>query len=258
MVSKSQIDPWYHLMALAAYVDDSGSSPNDPVYVLGGLTLPAEAWDVFSPHWKAALDSSPSIEYFKGSEVWDRTKGPFMNLTTPERMFKVEALADTLLTYKPLAISCRVEWQVFNKFVAEVSIEPELRDPYFFLFFGLIGQMVVLAHKSPRFSSVDFIFDNQNEIGQRVQAWYSVFVSRCTERVLALLGKKWPEFGDERKTMPLQAADMFAWYQRRSALGNLGHESHVRLWERFRRIQYSVILDYEHLYNIARDLSVVA
>lgn len=257
-MSKSQTDPWLRLMALVAYVDDSGSSPSEPVYVLGGLVLPSEMWDVFSPDWKAVLNSPPRIEYFKGAEVWDRSKGPFVTLTTGERMAKVEALVDTLITYRPLAISCRVEWAVFKKFRAANRIEPELDDPYFFLFFAIIAQMISLGSKETKFDKVNFVFDNQNAIGNHVQMWYAVFLQRATERVAQHLGSEWPDFGDEKLVMPLQAADMFAWYQRRSALGNLGHESHVRIWERFTKLQFSTLLEYTELLNIANGLSAIA
>jgi hypothetical protein len=162
-------------MALIAFVDDSGSSPSDPVYVLGGLVLPSEAWRVFAYDWQAVLRSDPSIEYFKGSEVWDRKKGPFAALTTEQRTAKVEALSDTIARYKPLAISCRVDWATFEIFHESVSIEPELDDPYFFLFFSLIGQMIVLGTEEKRFDRVNFIFDDQNDIGKHVQLWYAVF-----------------------------------------------------------------------------------
>jgi Protein of unknown function (DUF3800) len=256
LCAKSQADPWLRLMALIAYVDDSGSSPNEPVYVLGGLILPQETWDVFADDWRGVLQSPPSIGYFKASEVWDRTKGPFSQMTTTERSMKVKAFVDIVATYKPMSISCRVEWSVFNEFRESYKLEPELDDPYFLLYFGIIAQMVDLAREE-RFGKVNFIFDSQNQIGKNVNAWYLVFLNRCTEDVLRFLGTKWPEFGDEKKTVELQAADMFAWYQRRSALGSLGNEAHSKVWERLSSSHYSTVLDPSHLVSIATDLAAI-
>src|SRR5208337_2282665 len=101
--------------------------------------------------------------------------------------------------------------------------------------------MVTLATEQPRFSNVNFVFDEQGLVGLHAQLWYSVFLSYCTDGVKALLGNR-PMFGDEKLLLPLQAADMFAWYQRRSALGSLGHESHQRIWDRFRALQYSTLM----------------
>jgi hypothetical protein len=245
-------------MPMVAYVDDSGSEPSQPIYVLGGLILPDSTWSIFSADWDHVLRSVPKIEYFKGSEVWDRRKGQFMNFTTQERMDKVNALADLIFEYKPLAIACRLEWSVFEKFHKENKLIEELDDPYFFLFFAIIARMVMVAHEVPKFGKVKFMFDNQNQIGDRVQLWYNIFLSRCAPTVLNLLNDDWPDFDDEQKVMPLQGADMFAWYRRRSVMGNLGHESHQKLWSRFEPICDSIILDEQHLVKIATDLSALA
>ena len=126
-------------MAVYGFVDDSGSEPSQPVYVLGGLILPAEAWPIFAADWSHVLSSAPKIDHFKGSEVWDSRKGPFAGLTTKERSAKVDSLADVIFTYKPLSVSARVEWPIFKQFSNRYNLDEEFNDPYFFLFFALIG-----------------------------------------------------------------------------------------------------------------------
>lgn len=243
-------------MPLYAYVDDSGSDPQSPVYVLGGLVLPEDTWEYFSGDWKGVLHRHPPVEYSKASEIWDRTKGPFRGLSDPQRMAKVEAFADVIATYYTLAISCRLEWSVFKKFREENRIEPELDDPYFFLFFGIIGQMTLFSYEQNS-SRVNFVFDQQNKIGANVNAWYSVVLSRATDRLRYNLGEKWPTFADEKKEIPLQGADLFAWYERRNVLGSLGHEGHVRVWNTISQNHYSTVLDYPQLLAIAHDLNVL-
>jgi hypothetical protein len=245
-------------MPMFAYIDDSGSSSSDPVYVLGGLVAFTELWDMASADWAHVLNWPPRIDYFKGSEVWDQRKGQFAAFTTTERMTKVEALADIIFTYKPLAIACRLEWSTFNQFRAANPLVEDLDDPYVFLFFAVIASMVTIAAEVPKFTQVSFVFDNQNKIGDRVQLWYSVFYARCTERVRQILSPNRPTFDDEKTTLPLQGADMFAWYRRRSAINSLGHESHQRLWARFEPMCHSLVLDECHLHKIANDLSLLA
>jgi hypothetical protein len=118
--------------------------------------------------------------------------------------------------------------------------------------------MILLGREESRFDKVSFIFDNQNEIGKHVSLWYNIFLKRATQDMKQHLGGRRPRFGDEKKLMPLQAADMFAWYQRRSVLGSLGHESHVRVWKLISRLQYTSVLDYKHLVKMADDLSAVS
>lgn len=249
--SESQIMPLY------AYVDDSGSSPDSPVYVLGGLVLPDDTWEYFSADWRAALNANPPIEYFKASEVWDRRKGPFLRMNDSQRMARVESLADIISTYNAIAISCRMEWSTFTNFRKSNPVEPELDDPYFFLFFGIIGQMAIFSHEQPNFGSVNFVFDSQNEIGRNVNAWYSILKTRATARLQYHLGEKWPEFEDEKKTLPLQGADLFAWYERRNVLRTLGHDTHVRVWNALSKQHYSTVLEDTHLFAMAHDLNAI-
>jgi hypothetical protein len=254
---QSQLNPWLRLMATYAFIDDSGSDPTAPVYVLGGLVLPEESWRLVIADWQHVLDSEPCIEYFKGSEVWDRQKGPFKDLTTEERSRKVEALVDVIETYKPLMLSTRLDWDIFRRFKDSVRLEPEFEDPYFFLFFSLIAQMLSLGVREPKFSRVNFVFDDQGLIGTYSLLWYEFLLHRIDPKLRAVLGDRWPDFGDEKKVLPLQAADLAAWYQRRSALGTLGHETHIRAWERISAISHSNNLFEESLHNIARDMRVL-
>lgn len=240
-------------MAIFAYVDDSGSDPSQPLYVLGGLMLPEDTWEIFSADWKHVLRSEPGIDYFKASEVWDKDKGPFKEFTTKQRSAKVDALADIISTYKPISISTRVEWSVFKAFSERYKLDDDLNDPYFFLFFSLISQVVLLGEDNGRLANVNFVFDGQGRVGFHARLWYSVLYNHCTDGVRALLGA-WPDTGDEKEEIPLQGADMFAWYQRRSVLGNLGHESHQRIWEIFRSVHCSIVLEDAHLQRIADDL----
>jgi hypothetical protein len=115
-------------MPFYAYVDDSGSDPSSPTYVLGGLVHLADAWEGFSVDWKHVLDSPPPIEYFKGSEVWDQKKGPFAGLTIPERTTKVERLAHISIlnfTYKPLDARFRLCLYRFERNEDSLEVETQ-------------------------------------------------------------------------------------------------------------------------------------
>ena len=240
-------------MANYAYVDDSGSEPSQPVYVLGGLILPEETWRDFATDWNRVLTSNPAIAYFKGSEVWDKRKGPFKDFSTRERAEKVDSLADVVFAYKPLSISTRVEWDVYRRFSSRFNLDAGFDDPYFFLFFSLIAQVLILGRQHAQFSNVSFVFDEQGRIGTHARLWYLAFLTYCTRALESQLGR-WPESGDEKIIVQLQAADMFAWYQRRSVLGSLGHESHQRIWQRFEEFQSATIVRDTNLEKIATDL----
>ena len=85
------------------------------------------------------LKAPRPIEYFKASEVGDREKGPFRDFTGQDQQHKVNALVDVLYTSHPLALSVSLEWKVFENFRSSNRLLPVGRDPYFFLYYGMIA-----------------------------------------------------------------------------------------------------------------------
>lgn len=247
---------WPRIMPLVAYVDDSGSDLTSPTYVLGGVMLPETTWQLVAEEWNGVLRSDPSVDYFKGSEVWDRGKGPFARLTDNERLNKLYSLVDVIVTYHPAAISIRLNRSDFQRFASTTPLLESCSDPYFFLFYGLIARVGAIGVQEAAFRSVRFIFDNQNQIGERALDWYKIFVARCTERSREVLSGAPPAFADEKKCCELQAADMFAWYRRRDALSALHGVQHQLIWKALERFHYSFVMDPDHFPYVAYDLGI--
>jgi hypothetical protein len=137
---------WQRVMAFSAYVDDSGSDPSAPLYLLGGVCLPEAWWDRVIPEWSGVLSAPPAVEYFKASEVWERDprkKTPFVNLSDAERRRKVDVLVETLRDHHTLIISSQMEWEVFREFKAKYPLPAGKDDPYFYLYYGTIGLMAL-------------------------------------------------------------------------------------------------------------------
>ncbi len=57
------------LLMLKGYIDDSGSEPSAPDFVLAGYVLPAEVWAHFSDEWAAELLRGRPIEYLHMKEI---------------------------------------------------------------------------------------------------------------------------------------------------------------------------------------------
>jgi hypothetical protein len=47
------------MLMLQAYIDDSGSDKQGPVYVLSGYIAKAEEWAIFAGQWDKKLRDSP-------------------------------------------------------------------------------------------------------------------------------------------------------------------------------------------------------
>jgi hypothetical protein len=244
---------WQRIMGLTTYVDDSGSDPSSPVYVLGGVCLPSSWWEEHvSPEWSGVLKDTPPIPYFKASEVWEKDiekESAWASLEPSRRRRKVDALVDVLTTYHPLTFSFQLNWSDFKDFKNTYSLPLGKDDPYFYLYYGAIILQARWGIREANPTPVDFVFDNQNQVGKLVSEWYPVFKSKCSSEIQRRLGNI-PRFDDEKTCVPLQCADMFAWYARRNALDSLPSEWHKNVWAQLSR-HYSVgTVDMEELIKI--------
>lgn len=247
---------WRRVMCLRAYVDDSGSEPESPVYVLGGIVLPSDWWKTLCEEWNAVLKAPRPIEYFKASEVGDREKGPFRDFTGPERQQKVNALVDVLCTSHPLALSVSLEWKIFEDFRLRNRLSPVAHDPYFFLYYCIIALGARRAAREANPTPIDFVFDNQGKVGEAVLEWYQFFADRIPTGLL--LGQA-PVFDDEKLCLPLQAADLFAWYGRRNALNafNPDWKWQENVWQLLSRYHTRAEIGTDHLRAIAMDFGII-
>ena len=87
------------IVALQAYIDDSGRG-QDSVFVLAGYLARPEEWSEFSKEWDGALNEHPKIEYFKMREAWN-AKGEFENWSKEDRDNKVVLLVDRINRMSP-------------------------------------------------------------------------------------------------------------------------------------------------------------
>jgi hypothetical protein len=243
-------------VSLYAFVDDTGSEPSQPVYVLGGYVAPEDYWPSVANAWGLVLEQNPQIEYFKASQVWDFSKGPFMAFSAHERRSKVDALVGVLSDFNMVAISARLRWDDWQKFKVNRSIEKFAHDPYFFLFYALITSVVQQAHKAGYPGKSLFVFDNHGSIWKKVEAWYPHFYDLLNDRTRAYIALK-PCFEDEKEIVPLQAADLFAWHHRKHVLGKL-NEWQQSKWILLSKRMNSVVIESGNLVSMAEELGVAS
>jgi hypothetical protein len=244
---------------LTTYVDDSGSEPGSPIYILGSLCLPKPLWKRVSEEWGGVLSATPSVGYFKASEVWERNEkkaSPFVKLTTEERVAKVSALVDVLSRHDPLTASFQIEWPVFLRFTKTYSLPKGMDNPYFYLYYGAILLQSEWGIRVGNPTAVDFVFDNHGSIGDEVKAWYPTFKSSCSPEIKDRLGSD-PKFCDEKVVIPLQAADLFAWYARRNALNALSNDWHKNVWDTLSTHHSVGTIDMDNLIAIGNMLGIL-
>lgn len=207
------------LMALnfQAFIDDSYSNEE---FVLGGYIAPAGTWAKFALAWEEVLPCGTKTKdgryHFKMSE---------MNRTQAGRD-RVRVFYNIIDEYDDLIpISCRMNLgdlrRAHERLLAlclQWNWTPNLgpwNNRYFFMFHQLIegfhDNREAFKADIALDELVDFIFDQQSEEAL-LPPWNEFILSRPDE-VQQFYGAK-PRFDSDQKLLPLQAADLWAWWVR--------------------------------------------
>lgn len=225
-------------MGLQAYVDDSGGAElnQHPYFVLAGLIADDGRWEAFAADWRIVLDREPTLEYLKMSEAAVLRKQFAMQRgwTRPLRDARIADFVEVIRSHAIFRISVAVEKEPFFEQVASIKLrnpKPTAGSPYFLAFhqlvLGLPLRQTMTIGSVPQSGKVDFIFDEQGKSGAMATAAWSELKSDVLPRlkmegvpdILPAIGAE-PRFGDEKQDLPLQAADLFAWYMSRYRQGN--------------------------------------
>jgi hypothetical protein len=92
---------------------------------------------------------------------------------------------------------------------------PEFEDPYGILFYQLIFSIITFRLDNSG-ADCDIIFDEQGILSSRMMLYwdYAKSYAPSAERAPILASQSTPIFRNDRKFLPLQAADMYAWIVR--------------------------------------------
>ena len=195
---------------LQAYVDGSGTGSDDFLVVAGYIATP-ESWAEFSREWERLIDmQSPHyrrLSYFKMKEMTsdaDRERCSWFY-----RVIEKHVMA---------GVSCVIDVAGLRKAVREFAWPPWiynveiLENPYYSAFKAITDMLAQHQHKIGLTEPVDFIFDNESEKELCISAWEDLKRNSRSE-VLALMGDT-PIYRDDKTVLPLQAADLYAYWVR--------------------------------------------
>jgi hypothetical protein len=205
------------MLMLQGYADDSGGDGQRIPYFFGGFLMEAERWAEFSDAWQAQLSRSPSIEYFKMSEAHVRS-GEFSALAFHNieiRHRKVRDMLEVIEHFKPVGVFSTVNWEEF-RFVQERFVQGHAKDPYYCLVPWLFDVVMEWQKQEGIFPEpIDFDFDEQgHRIGAVIPALFPEVKKLAPDLLRKMLGRI-PMMLDDKKVLPLQAADMLVWSLRR-------------------------------------------
>jgi hypothetical protein len=221
------------LLMLQAFIDDSGKGQGD-LFVLAGYIAPAQVWaESFVPRWQKLLDLGPPhhrrIEVFKMREM----------LGAPEQSsWFYRAIEDSVTAEVSCTINVAGLHKAYREFPWPFLFDhaEALTNPYYFAFHAIIDKLAQHQHLLKIDEPVDFIFDNAAEKKHCVEGWDDIKRYSRPE-VRALMGDT-PSFKDDAATLPLQAADMLAyWVREWEHQGSHGQLENMKFpWDRHKTI----------------------
>ncbi len=200
------------LLMLQAYVDDSASDVKDRRLFLAGYVSTAENWAWFSDLWSEALAASPSISYLKMSEA-RALQGEFRGWDGDARDRKIQNLAAIIRRLRPLSIHSSVSRSSVDHILKPVA-PFVLSSPYALCFSAIMMPIAAEQARQNNTVPIDFIFDSQEGLGEEARTLYRLMRESQPEAIKSALSVD-PLFRDDKRVLPLQAADMLAWHVRR-------------------------------------------
>ena len=141
-------------------------------------------------------------------------------MNNPERAERVGAFYRLIENSDLVSISCKINISDLNKAkivfgYSAIELIGHYTDPFFFTFRALIN--CVHSHRRtmpslPQDDKIDFIFDDQSQKSMIISAW-DKFLENRDPAVREMFGAN-IKFENDREFLPLQAADLWAWWTR--------------------------------------------
>jgi len=111
-------------------------------------------------------------------------------------------------------IACAVPIDVLEKVAREFSDRPVDRNPFIFAFTAVVNLCAQSQHELNIHSPIDFIFDEKEGEQALIIAAWNYYVSMLPERERSVTGGT-PIFRRSNIELPIQAADLCAWWYRK-------------------------------------------
>jgi Protein of unknown function (DUF3800) len=199
-----------------AFFDESGDREHSPVLVLGGFLAPYVQWHDFREQWKLMLGNKPDIENFKMNEA-QKLRGQFLGWSEKDRDERVRLAYRTIEDHVSFQVSCIVDIEALDKIVPKEELgRRKCPNPYYVAFAAIITKIIQYQRTIGVSEKIDFIFDERvMEKSQIVDGWES-FKANTPIDMRDLLERA-PAFENDKDLLPLQAADLLAWWVRKMA-----------------------------------------
>lgn len=195
------------LVVLIGYFDDS---VDGDLVCMAGYVSTAEKWEEFERRWKQVL-AKYGISFFHMKEYAHRV-GEFSSWPEERRISLMKELVvviqDCVLYGVAVAISAK-------DYESELPSELKkfLRDPYYLAVYSCLTQSLHYHMSNHADEEIAFVWDEKSKVAAEMQRIYAAYKSADFIPRRELLGSL--TFADDKKFVPLQAADLLAYEYRK-------------------------------------------
>jgi hypothetical protein len=212
---------------------DSGN-----VFVMAGYIASVEQWNAFSDEWTSLLRLGPPhfrrISEFKMRDM----RGSPLAEEQSELFYRV------IERHVTAHISCTIKLDdltnAFRRFSWPQWLDNQdiLLSEYYNAFEAIVKGLAIEQGRLGMNEPIDMIFDENTNKGKCMRAWH-ILKHRGHPDIVRMLGVR-PTFMDSIKTMPLQAADMLAYWLRECQLESESQYGRFHLefpWKKIAKIE---------------------
>ena len=207
------------LFVLQAYFDDS--KQDGQVIILAGYIASVEQWMAFSDRWKQALTM--------GSPRWNAFKMSRVNLNDPAQLERTEYHCRIVEEFAQGAFCNAIPVAPLKKVIQEFGIDPKYSNPYYLAWLLTVSNFRNFRDYGSWTETVDVYFDKQSEERFVQRAW-EIMSDRYNGDVGPF--RNAPMFRSDEEFLPLQAADLLAWWARKNWIehGSFSNQKSLFPW----------------------------
>jgi len=241
-------------MGFQAYIDESGGKGQGGVFVFAGLIGEADDWARFATDWRAYLGEVPAVPYLSMRDA-AKLSGAFHRWSRKARDEKLLGLTRTIGRFPLTAYYCVMDVRALSRTLGAEDRGKLAASPYWQAFHFTVMGLYYDLHARGVAEQFDLVFDEHMIFGPDVKQWYPLVkhvVEQVTEPDAPKILPPAPSFADDKKVMPLQAADMLAWLFRRAWNGERSELEWIaeELQKTIPMSSHSQIVDEERLKRI--------
>ena len=192
------------ILALQAFIDDSRTNNN--VLVLSGFIADAVAWAKFSDEWQDMLNKMR----------WNSFKMSSLGLGGGDETTEyAEWYFRIIEKHVEGQIAVLIDEKILCRLVDELKMPKLHKNPYYYSHWWIIEGLLMCQRKMNFWEPVDIIFDEQVHFQDIIiKGWSDYKADTTRPRDIRVLGET-PRFANDEKFLPLQAADLSAWWLRK-------------------------------------------